>query len=105
VASVSKTSDSTRVWWLGGILPELNKSKGGSILPIFFANKKFGTISLIIATVASFGRIHIGIRYPLDVLGGAAFGVLAAIISWYIVKILNPAITIAMSFLHKIYLS
>jgi transposase len=35
VASVPKTSDSMRVWWLGGFLPELNETKGGSTLARF----------------------------------------------------------------------
>ncbi len=77
----------------------------GAAMPIFFADKKSGTLLLTIALIASFGRIYIGIHYPLDVLGGAAFGISAGIISWYIIKMLNPLINIATRYTEKISLS
>lgn len=37
------------------------------------------------AAVISYTRIYLGVHYPIDVLVGAAIGVLAGLISWFII--------------------
>ena len=41
---------------------------------VYFINKKWGVVLLIMALLVSFGRILVGVHYPLDVLGGAFLG-------------------------------
>jgi undecaprenyl-diphosphatase len=59
-------------------------------VPIFIKNRKYGAWLLALAVLSSFGRIYIGIHYPLDVLAGAALGTLASFISLGIMWIVKP---------------
>jgi len=48
----------------------------GSILTFFY--RRVWLIWLAIAVTVSFSRIYVGVHYPLDVLGGAVYGILLA---------------------------
>lgn len=47
---------------------------------IFCRNKIWGIVFLILASLVAFGRIAVGVHYPLDILGGAAAAFLAVFI-------------------------
>lgn len=47
---------------------------------IYFYNKKLGALFLVLAALVGFGRIFVGVHYPLDVLGGIFIGALSAFI-------------------------
>ena len=45
---------------------------------IYAINKKWGIAAYIFAIVMGFSRLYLGVHFPLDVLGGAVVGVIAA---------------------------
>jgi undecaprenyl-diphosphatase len=53
-------------------------------------NRKYGSWLLGLAALSSFGRIYMGVHYPLDILGGAALGTVASFISLGIIRIIKP---------------
>ena len=50
----------------------------GTILTFFY--RRVWLIWLAIAVTVSFSRIYVGVHYPLDVLGGAIYGILLAVV-------------------------
>lgn len=57
---------------------------------IFMYHKKEGIAALILAALIAFSRLYLFVHYPSDVIMGALFGVIAAIIA---VKIVNRYIS------------
>ena len=57
---------------------------------IFLGNRKAGVIALAIASLYGFSRVFVGIHYPMDVLGGAAIGVLTSYGVWRLLPRLEP---------------
>ncbi|MBQ3225820.1 MAG: phosphatase PAP2 family protein [Clostridia bacterium] len=41
---------------------------------IYYANRKFGIVAFIVATVMAFSRLYLYVHFPSDVLAGAAIG-------------------------------
>jgi undecaprenyl-diphosphatase len=74
-------------------------------IPIFMKNKGWGIVLLVIATLASFGRVYMGIHYPFDILGGAAVGVIGAFLALGTARLITPLINLIMKFLRKISLA
>jgi undecaprenyl-diphosphatase len=59
-------------------------------IPVLVRNRKYGYWLLALAVLSAFGRVYMGIHYPLDVLGGAALGAVASVISFGIMWIIRP---------------
>jgi undecaprenyl-diphosphatase len=74
-------------------------------VPILIKNKAFGSVLLTIAVLGSFGRIFIGIHYPLDVLGGAAIGTLGALLAFGAIRLISPLVNYLMNLLRKLNLA
>jgi undecaprenyl-diphosphatase len=74
-------------------------------VPIIIKIRSYGLILLAIAVFSSFGRIYIGIHYPLDVLGGAAIGALGALLAYGTAWLIAPLMNLIMSLLRKFYLA
>lgn len=49
-------------------------------LTLFFYNKKWGTVALILAAVIAFSRLYHFVHFPTDVLAGIVIGVVSAVV-------------------------
>jgi undecaprenyl-diphosphatase len=58
--------------------------------PIFIKDKRYGSVLLGIALLAGFGRIYMGLHYPLDVLAGAGFGAAGAALAFAGIWLISP---------------
>lgn len=47
---------------------------------IFMANRKVGAFFYFLAVVLAFARVYDGVHYPLDVIGGAAIGIVTSLV-------------------------
>jgi undecaprenyl-diphosphatase len=68
---------------------------------IFIKNKTYGSGLLALAAVSSFGRVYMGVHYPLDVIGGAAIGTISSFISYGIARLLRPITDYALGILQR----
>ena len=53
---------------------------------VWIMNRPLGSILLIPASLVALSRVFMGVHYPSDILGGAAFGFLSAFASWYFLR-------------------
>ena len=58
-------------------------------MAIYFYNKKWGIVFFVAAILMALARIVAGVHYPLDILGGAAVGILSAYAVFYFAKKIN----------------
>lgn len=49
-------------------------------------NKRFGIPALVLAIVIAFSRLYLYVHYPTDILGGIAFGLLFAFVSYILIN-------------------
>jgi undecaprenyl-diphosphatase len=75
------------------------------VMPVFFKNKSYGSFLLALAIVACFGRIYVGIHYPLDIIGGLAIGLLASIMAYIIGQRFSTLLSFVIIRLQGIYLA
>ena len=59
-------------------------------VPVIVRNRAYGSFLLALAVLSSFGRVFIGIHYPLDILGGAAVGTISSFIAFGLARLLKP---------------
>lgn len=62
-------------------------------------------LGLLMAIAIGYARVYVGVHYPLDILGGAIVGLLAALIVWLIRKLLRPVARLAESGAHLLHLA
>ena len=72
---------------------------------IFLGNRKAGVVALAIASLYGFSRVYVGIHYPLDVLGGAAIGILTSYGVYRLLPRLGPIPSRLLRLGQKLYLA
>ncbi|MGW8374166.1 phosphatase PAP2 family protein [Streptomyces sp. ODS28] len=61
---------------------------------IFMVHRKFGLVGIVLAVLAGFSRVYMGVHYPTDVVGGLALGMavtllLAPIAMWLLTPLVR----------------
>ena len=74
-------------------------------LPVFFKNKTYGSFLLALAVISSFGRIYMGVHYPLDILAGFAVGALGSLAAYTVSRVLSPLLNFVLNRMQRIYLA
>jgi len=72
------------------------------VIPVIFANRKYGLWLLGLALITSFGRVFMGIHYPLDVTAGAVIGILTGFLAMGVGWVINPVMDYILLVLRKI---
>lgn len=53
---------------------------------VYFFNKKWGIVFLILSLLVGLARVFVGIHYPLDILGGIVIGIVSAVVVRALIK-------------------
>jgi len=77
----------------------------GLALAVWLMNKRTGTWLLVMAFVACFARVYVGIHYPSDILGGAVFAVVGVAITYLLFWALAPLVRLIIGILKALYLA
>lgn len=72
---------------------------------IWVYNRKLGYILSIPAIIISFGRVYMGIHYPLDIVGGFALAIVATGIVAAVMKLGRPIFDRLLKLMRKVYLA
>lgn len=72
---------------------------------VWLYNRRLGYILLIPAVALSFGRVYMGIHYPLDIIGGFLVAIVAVGIAYLITQLAEPLIARVIWAARRIYLA
>jgi len=72
---------------------------------VYLFHPRASRVFFVLAALFALSRVYVGVHYPLDILGGAAFGALAACVSYLILKALDPALTRILEAVRRLYLA
>jgi len=72
---------------------------------VFLYNKKAGILLLTIGIIHGLARIYVGIHYPLDILGGAAIGIITALIMNGIAVWQKPNLNKLLGLMERVHLT
>lgn len=78
---VSFTQVATLVPESGFSFPSLHSTLIAALaFAVYFKNKRFGYVCLLIAVLIGISRVIVGVHYPIDVFGGFALGFIVAFV-------------------------
>ena len=77
----------------------------GLALAVWFMNRRMGTWLLIMAFVACFARVYVGIHYPSDILGGIGFAVIGVGLTYFLFWAFSPLMRFIKWLLRSLYLA
>jgi len=66
---------------------------------------RLGAVMLFMATLLAFARVYVGVHYPLDVLAGAAIGILLSFATLGVLRLVEPVPTWLLNGMRRIYLA
>jgi len=68
-------------------------------------NRKLGWILFIPAVLVAFGRVYVGVHFPLDVIAGAAIGIVVTFAARFVIRSLEPIPTLTIKAARKLYVA
>jgi len=71
----------------------------------WFGNRKAGYLLFILASLWCFARVYCGVHYPLDVLGGAAIGILLSLAALRSLRLIEPVVAGLLRLARILYLA
>jgi undecaprenyl-diphosphatase len=71
----------------------------------WFGNRKAGALLFFLAILWSFARVYCGVHYPLDIIGGAAIGILITYPAIWVIRLVEPLPTWVLRIMRRIYLA
>jgi undecaprenyl-diphosphatase len=77
----------------------------GLAIAVWLMNKRWGTWLLVMAFVACFARVYVGIHYPSDILGGFVFAVAGVAVTYFLFWALSPLVKLINWILKALYLA
>jgi len=66
-------------------------------------NRKLGKIFLIPAVLVTFARVYVGVHFPLDVIAGAAIGIMVTFAARFVIQKAEPIPTLIIKAARKFY--
>ena len=74
-------------------------------LPVLIRNWKYGVWLLALAVIGSFGRVYMGVHYPLDVLGGVGVGLAGCALAFGIGWVIRPLMDLLLKIFRFFYIA
>ena len=71
----------------------------------WFADRRASVLLLVLAVLWSFARVYCGVHYPLDILGGAAIGIVATFAALGVIRLVEPLPTWVLTIMRRLYLA
>ena len=72
---------------------------------IWLMNRKLGVVLYVFATIFAFARVFCGVHYPLDILGGVAFGLVGGWLGVRLGRWLEPLLSRLIALGRRVYLA
>lgn len=66
---------------------------------------RLGAVMLLMAALHAFARVYVGVHYPVDILAGAAIGILSSFAALGVLRSVEPAPTRLLNGMRRIYLA
>lgn len=75
------------------------------VAAIMLANRRGGTVLLVMASLLSLARIYMGVHFPLDVIAGAALGTISGLFISRLVAVAEPWPGLILALLRRVFLA
>lgn len=70
-----------------------------------FADRRAAVVGWVLVALWAFGRVYVGVHYPIDIAGGILIGVMCALIGRHIVLRFDRALSILLNMARRLYLA